>query len=296
MVNRTFFSHPSPAGLVSRPTPDYDRAGTGIRDCGLPATLPDHTAREQALVDTRTGEVPAPPVALVTGGAVRVGRAITLGLARAGYDVAINFNTSEASALDVSRVVAEAGRRAIVVSGDVSRTEDTKRIASAVGDEFGRLDLLVNNASLFESTPLLEIEEEEWDRVMAVNVKGPFLMVQATAELLTRARGRVVNIVDLSAFRPWTGHPHHSVSKAALLHLTRVMARALAPRVRVNAIAPGSVLLPEDYDEAQRERARCAAILGTLGSPEDVVRTVLFLERSPFITGEVIVVDGGHPR
>ena len=245
-------------------------------------------------MDTATREVPVPPVALVTGGAVRVGRAITLGLARAGYDVAINFNTSRASALDASRIVAEGGRRAIVVSGDVSRPGDAKRIASAVGDEFGRLDLLVNNASLFESTPLLEIEEEEWDRVMAVNVKGPFLMVQATAELLTRARGRVVNIVDPSAFRPWIGHPHHSVSKAALLHLTRVMARVLAPRVRVNAIAPGSVLLPEDYDRAQRERARRAAVLGTLGSPEDVVRTVLFLERSPFITGEVIVVDGGH--
>ncbi|MDE0394156.1 MAG: SDR family oxidoreductase [Gammaproteobacteria bacterium] len=245
-------------------------------------------------MDTRTREVPAPSVALVTGGAVRVGRAITLGLARAGYDVAINFNTSRASALDASRVVAEAGRRAIVVPGDVSRPGDAKRIASAVGDEFGRLDLLVNNASLFERTPLLEIAEEEWDRVMAVNVKGPFLMVQATAELLTRARGRVVNIVDPSAFRPWIEHPHHSVSKAALLHLTRVMARVLAPRVRVNAIAPGSVLLPEDYDAAQRERARRAAVLGTLGSPEDVVRTVLFLERSPFITGEVIVVDGGH--
>lgn len=296
MVNRTFCSHPSPPVLVSRPAPDYDRPGLGIRNSVLSAALPNHPTSEQALVDRRTREVPAPPVALVTGGAVRVGRAITLGLARAGYDVAINFNTSEASALDVSRIVAEAGRRAIVLSGDVSSSGDTRRIASAVGDEFGRLDLLVNNASLFESTPLLEIAEEEWDRVMAVNVKGPFLMVQATAELLRRARGRVVNIVDLSAFRPWIGHPHHSVSKAALLHLTRIMARVMAPRVRVNAIAPGAVLLPEDYDEAQRERARRAAVLGTLGSPEDVVRTVLFLERSPFITGEVIVVDGGHPR
>ena len=295
MVNRTFCSHPSPAGLVSRPAPDYDRPGLGIRSLDLAAALPDHPPREHAPVDTRTGEVPTPPVALVTGGAVRVGRAITVGLARAGYDVAINFNTSEASALDASRTVAEAGRRAIVVSGDVARPKDANRIASAVDGEFGRLDLLVNNASLFESTPLLEITEEEWDRVMAVNVKGPFLMVQATHELLRRARGRVVNIVDLSAFRPWIEHPHHSVSKAALLHLTRVMARVLAPRVRVNAIAPGSVLLPEDYDEAQRERARRATVLGTVGSPEDVVRTVLFLERSPFITGEVIVVDGGHP-
>ena len=190
--------------------------------------------------------------------------------------------------------MAEIGQRALILPGDVSRLEDANRIAAAVEEEFGRLDLLVNNASLFRSARLLEIGEDEWDRVMAVNVKGPFLMVRATAELLTRTRGRVVNLVDLSAFQPWVEHPHHSVSKAALLHLTRVMARALAPRVRVNAIAPGAVLLPEDYDEAKRERSRQEAALGTLGSPEDVVRTVLFLERSPFITGEVIVVDGGR--
>jgi NAD(P)-dependent dehydrogenase (short-subunit alcohol dehydrogenase family) len=104
----------------------------------------------------------------------------------------------------------------------------------------------------------------------------------------------VVNLVDLSAFQPWVEYPHHAVSKAGLLHLTRVMARSLAPRVRVNAIAPGAVLLPEDYDEEARERSRKRAALGTLGSPEDVVRTVLFLDRSPFITGEVIVVDGGR--
>jgi pteridine reductase len=160
--------------------------------------------------------------------------------------------------------------------------------------EFGRLDLLVNNASLFEGAPLLKVAEQEWDRVMAVNLKGPFLMVKATANLLARSGGQVVNLVDLSAFQPWVEYPHHSVSKAALLQLTRVMARALAPQVRVNAIAPGAVLLPESYDEERQERSRAQSPLGTLGSAEDVVRTVLFLERSPFITGEVIVVDGGR--
>jgi pteridine reductase len=129
---------------------------------------------------------------------------------------------------------------------------------------------------------------------MAVNLKAPFLMVKAHADLLAASGGRIVNLVDLSAFQPWVGHPHHAVSKAGLLHLTRIMARALAPRVRVNAIAPGAVLLPEEYDEAARERSRASAALGTLGSPDDVVRTLLFLERSAFITGEVIVVDGGR--
>lgn len=217
-----------------------------------------------------------------------------MGLAAAGYDVAINYHSSAVEAASAAREVQALGRRAVTVPGDVSDIRDVERIAATVRIEFGRLDLLVNNASLFQSAPLLEIEEQEWDRVMAVNLKAPFLMVKAHADLLEASAGRIVNMVDLSAFQPWVGHPHHAVSKAGLLHLTRIMARALAPRVRVNAIAPGAVLLPEEYDDEARERSRAAAALGTLGSPEDVVRTLLFLERSPFITGEVIVVDGGR--
>jgi len=233
-------------------------------------------------------------VALVTGGAVRIGRAITLGLAEEGYDVAVNYHTSQAEARSVARQVEELGRRCLVVGGDVSDAEDVDRIAEEVRSTFGRLDLLVNNASLFRARPLLEVDEGEWDRVMEVNLKGPFLMVKATADLLTESRGSVVNLVDLSAFQPWVDYPHHAVSKAGLLQLTRVMARALAPRVRVNAIAPGAVLLPDDYGEEERVASRERSALGTLGAPEDVVRTVLFLDRSPFITGEVVVVDGGR--
>ena len=239
-------------------------------------------------------KVDQPRVALVTGGAIRVGRALTLGLAEAGYDVAINYHRSRAEAVTAAQAVEAFGRKAIVLPGDVSLGQDVDGIAKRVRNEFGRLDLLINNASVFQSGPLLEVDEQEWDRVMAVNLKGPFLMVKAMADLLTQSEGQVVNLVDLSAFQPWVEHPHHSVSKAALLQLTRVMARALAPRVRVNAIAPGAVLLPESFDEERRERSRAQSPLGTLGSPEDVVRTVLFLERSPFITGEVIMVDGGR--
>lgn len=233
-------------------------------------------------------------VALITGGAVRVGRAITLGLAEAGYDVVIVYHTSAAEARAVADSVRQLGRVALVVRGDVSVAEDIEAISQHLRDEFGRLDLLVNNASLFQSASLLDVQEREWDRVMAVNLKGPFLMVKATADLLTEANGRVVNLIDLSAFKPWVEHPHHAVSKAGLLHLTRVMAQALAPAVRVNAVAPGTVLLPESYDEDAGRQSRERSALGTLGSPEDVVRTILFLERSPFITGEVIVVDGGR--
>jgi len=235
-----------------------------------------------------------PQVALITGGAVRVGRAITLGLARAGYNIALTWHTSGNEARSVAREVEELGRRVLISQGDVSKPEAAEEVASRVRSEFGRLDLLVNNASIFVNTPLLEIESGEWDRVMEVNLKGPFLMVKATAELLAATGGRIVNLVDLSAFQPWVEHPHHAVSKAGLLQLTRVMARALAPRVRVNAIAPGAVLLPESYTDDQHRRSRESSALGRLGSPEDVVRTILFLERSDFITGEVIVVDGGR--
>lgn len=235
-----------------------------------------------------------PNVALVTGGAVRIGRAIAIGLAEAGYDVVVNYHTSAAEANAVVGLVREAGREAVAVQGDVAVAADVERIAAATRETFGRLDLLVNNASIFPTGALLEVEEREWDRVMAVNLKGPFLMVKACADLLAESRGRIVNMVDLSAFQPWVNHPHHSVSKAGLLHLTRIMSRAMAPRVRVNAIAPGAVLLPDDYDEEMRRTSAERSALGTLGSPEDVVRTVLFLERSPFITGEVIVVDGGR--
>ncbi len=233
-------------------------------------------------------------VALVTGGAVRVGRAITLGLAEAGYDVAIHYHASEEEAREVGGRVEEAGRRAVLVSGDLSDVADAEEVVGGVEEAFGRLDLLVNNAALFESADLLEVDEPRWDRVLGVNLKGPFFLVRRAAALLRDARGSVVNLLDLSAFRPWRLYPHHAVSKAGLLHLTRVMARSLAPEIRVNAVAPGTVLPPEDASAEEVERDRARSVLDVEGAPEDVVRTVLFLAGSPFITGEVIVVDGGE--
>jgi pteridine reductase len=233
-------------------------------------------------------------VALVTGGAVRIGGALSLGLAEAGYDVVVNYHSSGGAAREVVRRVEAMGRRAVAVQADVSRPDEVRGLADDVREVFGRLDLLVNSAATFHATPLLEIEEREWDQVMGVNLKGPFLTVQALAPLLREARGMVLNIVDLGAFEPWTRHPHHAVSKAGLLHLTRIMARVLAPAVRVNAIAPGTVLPPEEMDREARARDEERTPLGAVGSPEDVVRTALFLAGSPFITGEVVVVDGGR--
>lgn len=233
------------------------------------------------------------PVALVTGGAVRVGRAIALSLAEAGYDLLISYNESRAESSEVERAVREAGQRAQAVQADLSRGADVARLARAAGDHFGRLDLLVNSASSFAPGDLLDITAEAWDAVMAVNLRAPFLLVRDTAHLLRAARGAVVNVVDLSALHPWTTHPHHSVSKAGLLHLTRVMARRLAPEVRVNAVAPGYVLPPAHHDAAEIERNRQRIPMGRAGAPEDVASAVRFLARAEYVTGEVVAVDGG---
>lgn len=233
-------------------------------------------------------------VALVTGGAVRVGRALTLGLAEAGYDMVVHYHASGGPAREALRAVEALGRRAALVQADLSTGAGATATVEAAAETFGRLDLLVNSASTFESAPLLEVDEASWDQVMAINLKGPFLTVKAAADMLREARGSVVNILDSAALEPWVDYPHHSVSKAGLLHLTRILARVMAPHVRVNAVAPGMVLPPADMDEAARRRERDRTPLGRAGNPQDVVRTVLFLAASPFITGEVVVVDGGR--
>ena len=232
-------------------------------------------------------------VALVTGGAVRVGRALSLALAEAGFDVAVNYHSSVGPAQEVAARITELGRRVLLAPGNVSSSKDVDRIAAGVREEFGRMDLLVNSASNFHQRALLDVDAAEWDEVMGVNLKGPFLVARAFASLLREARGSIVNIVDLGAIQPWMAYPHHAVSKAGLLHLTRVLALALAPEVRVNAVAPGTVLPPEGRSPKALDQERRITPLRKLGTPQDVARTVLFLEASPFITGEVIVVDGG---
>jgi pteridine reductase len=230
-------------------------------------------------------------VALVTGGARRVGRAISLALAQAGADVVVNYNGSADEARITVGEIEALGRRAIAVQADVSSRTDIGRLVDRAEQEFGRLDILVNSASLFERTPFNRISEEEWDRVLAVNLKGPFLLSQKAAPLLARDGGAIINIIDLSALQPWPSFAHHAVSKAGLLHLTRVMARALAPDIRVNSIAPGTVLPPENAEGEDGSERR---VIRRPGDPEDVVSALLYLVRSDFVTGENLVVDGGR--
>jgi pteridine reductase len=233
-------------------------------------------------------------VALVTGGGVRLGRAISLGLAEAGFDVAVHYRTSEAPAVEVSERVRGLGRNCLTVRGDLAEADAPGAVVAAVREAFGRLDLLVNSAAGFETLSLSDADADGWDRVMDVNVRAPHLLVREAADLLRASRGAVVNLVDLSAFQPWGEYPVHAVSKAALAHLTRVQARALAPEIRVNAIAPGAVLPPDDYPADRVEELRRRAPLLALGTPEDVVGAVLYLADAPYVTGQILAVDGGR--
>jgi NAD(P)-dependent dehydrogenase (short-subunit alcohol dehydrogenase family) len=234
-------------------------------------------------------------VALVTGGARRVGRALRLALAEAGADVIVHYNSSASEAQDVTREIAALGRRALALQADVAHGVEVRRILREVESEWGRLDILVNSAASFESAPFLEIGEDDWERVLAINLKGPFLLMQSAAPLLrSSGEGVIVNITDLSAFQPWPSYAHHSVSKAGLVHLTRIAARALAPSIRVNCIAPGTVLPPEGYDGIGSDGTSDRRLVTPAGSPADVARALLFLVESSFITGQTIVVDGGR--
>lgn len=233
-------------------------------------------------------------VALVTGGAVRLGRAISLALSRAGYDLVIGYRTSATGASEVVDEVTRSGRRCEAIQVELTDPEGGEALVAAVRAAFGRLDLVVNSAASFRSVPLLEVDSAEWDAVMAINLRAPHLVVRSAADLLRAAGGAVVNIADLSAFQAWSEYPHHAVSKAALVHLTRVQARALAPEVRVNAIAPGAVLPPDDWPRARWEALANRAALGRVGTPEDVADAVLYLAEARFVTGHVLPVDGGR--
>lgn len=233
-------------------------------------------------------------VGLVTGGAVRIGRAISLGLAEAGYDLLVAYHASEKQAGTLQQSVSASGRRCEIVRTDLVDPRASETLVRAVQDAYGRLDLLVNSAATFDARPLLDIDAARWDAVMSLNLRAPHLVVRAAAGLLRRARGNVVNILDLSAFQPWTEYPHHAVSKAALAHLTRIQARVLAPHVRVNAVAPGSVLPPTEWSDERQRAVADAVPLGRRGSAADVVEAVLYLAGAPFVTGQTLVVDGGR--
>lgn len=232
--------------------------------------------------------------ALVTGAAHRVGRALALALAREGADIALHYHRSTEAADRTAGEIEALGRRAVPLQADLGDVTAAEGLAERAVRELGRLDVLVNSASLFESSPLLDVDAEAWDRVMAVNLRAPFLVTRTAAPYLTESEGVVINIADLSGIRVWRAFPHHGVAKAGLIHLTRVAARSLAPRVRVNCVVPGTVLPPDDYTDEQVAASVERTVLKRVGSPRDVEEAMLFLIRSDFATGSVVVVDGGR--
>lgn len=231
--------------------------------------------------------------ALVTGGARRIGREIALTLARAGADVTITYRTSQAEAAKTVQAIEALGRRAQALQCDVRSEASVRGSISFAAAFHRRLDVLVNNAAVFESVPLEQISLEQWDEVFATNVRGPFLVAREALPHLRAVQGRIVNIGSLGGIRAWAGHAHYCASKAALHMLTQAMAKAFAPEVSANCVAPGWIELDEPADgEAARFAARTP--MGRNGTAEEVSQAVLFFAAgSGFVTGQILTVDGG---
>jgi NAD(P)-dependent dehydrogenase (short-subunit alcohol dehydrogenase family) len=234
-------------------------------------------------------------VALVTGGAIRVGKAISLGLAAAGANVVMNYHSSAVAAQETADELKALGVAVLPYRADVSRASEIAAMVEAAVDRFGRLDVLVNSASIFVRVPWSILDEATWDRSLAVNLKGPFLCSQACApHLAAHGDGAIVNIVDGSALRPFPNYMAHSASKAGLLNMTYALAGELAPAVRVNAIVPGPILPPVDATPEQNLAGQNRTLLRRWGSPADIAGAVVYLVQADYVTGIVLPVDGGE--
>jgi pteridine reductase len=236
-------------------------------------------------------------VALVTGGGQRLGRAIAEGLAQAGADVAVHYHGSEEGARQAVATIRAGGNRSEVFRADLTRPEASEPLVEAVERALGPVAILVNSAANFHRAPFLGTTPEQLEASWALNARAPFLLTQAVARrMVRRGGGDVVNVLDVGGARmAWRNYAAYGMSKAALAHLTEVLALELAPSIRVNGGAPGTVLPPEDMDAATLERLRARIPQGRFGSPADVVEAVRFLVAGPrFITGQILAVDGGR--
>jgi len=234
-------------------------------------------------------------VALVTGAGRRVGRAIALRLAQAGCRLAVHYLHSPDQARATAEQCGAAGPQAEVFRADLAEPAAARQLPQDVLARFGRLDVLVNNASVFERMALDEFDWQQWERTLRVNLTAPMLLTYTAREALRKVGGRVINICDAAVGRPWPDHLAYVVSKGALETLTRVLARALAPEVNVVGIAPGAAVWREDYDEQTRARLVARIPLGRAGTPEDIAAAVHFvLSEGDYITGAILPVDGGR--
>src|SRR3989440_2177778 len=232
-------------------------------------------------------------VALVTGSAKRLGRAVAVRLAQEGADVIIHHRTSTVDAQSEVAEIEKMGRRSCAIAADLTNVAEIKRLFDETAKQFGQLDILVNSAANFLPSSIISTTEEIWNISLDANVKGPFFCAQAAAPLLRRTKGTIINFADTGGLLGWPGYIAHSVSKAGVVMLTKVLAKALAPEVRVNAIAPGTITMPGDPPEWEQEFVKLAPLKKT-GTPEDVAEAVSYLASAKFLTGHVLVLDGGR--
>lgn len=224
-----------------------------------------------------------------------MGRAIALALGAAGWRVAVHYHSSEPESRQVLRKLDEIGSGGMLVQADLSDPAAISRMFREVETGMGGLELLVNSAAAFPRHDPLTVSAAEWDTLFDLNLRAPFLCAREAALLMGEAGGSIVNIADTGADRAWPGYVPYVASKAGLVSITKGLARAFAPSIRVNAVAPGAVLLPPGEDSpAHREEAEARSVLGRIGTPEDVAEAVLYLADACYVTGEIIRVDGGQ--
>jgi NAD(P)-dependent dehydrogenase (short-subunit alcohol dehydrogenase family) len=233
--------------------------------------------------------------ALVTGAGRRVGQAIAIALAQAGCDVAVHYHGSAEGAQETARAIEQAGRRAELVQADLSDAAAARRLPDEAARALSRLDIVVNSAAIMVREPVEDVTPESWDATLDLNLRAMFFVSQGAIAHLRRSKGKIVNLADLAGLEPWPAYVTHCVSKAGVIMLTKALARALAPDIAVNAIAPGAVLLPDEWDEKSRAHIQATTPLERLGSPADVVAAVKFLlAGTDYVTGTILVVDGGR--
>jgi pteridine reductase len=232
-------------------------------------------------------------VALITGAAKRIGRVVAVRLATEGANVVIHYNRSKAEANGAVAEIEKLGRKSVALQADLCSVADIKHLFQQTAEQFGRLDILVNSAANFLPAHLADATEKMWDTALDTNLKAPFFCAQAAAPLLKQSHGVIINFADIGGILPWPGYIPHCASKAGVIMLTKCLAKALAPEVRVNAVAPGTITMSGDPSEWEAYFIRRAP-LRRAGTTDDVADAGSFLTHSTFITGHILVLDGGR--
>ena len=235
-------------------------------------------------------------VALVTGSAHRVGRTIALSLAQRGCHLIVHYRHSRAEALETVRRAESLGVRVLCLKADLQKASSIHALFKEIRRSFKRLDILVNNAAVFFKTPFRRLTEEDWDNTLDANLKGPFLCALEAGKIMVRqGGGKIVNIADWCGIKPYQDYLPYCVSKAGVIALTKALAVELAPKVQVNCVAPGPILMPKDFSKKEARQVKGLTLLKRIGKPEDVAQAVLFfLESTDFATGTTLFIEGGE--